>query len=125
MSQLNLVILQCSECTGPVGKGITLAFPYDAIKKTTSFNGETTAFTIPLREDAGWRKDPQNTLKMWQAPSRCDLIQVLSRLSGLQILGDWTTWYETVALDNVLIRNVKAQLPLCALSRPDASLCKC
>lgn len=124
-SNLNLVVLQCSECTGPVGKGITLAFPYDAIKKTTSFNGETTAFTIPLREDAGWRKDPQNTLLPWKAPSRCDMIQVLSRLSGLQILGDWTTWYETVALDNVLIRNTKAQLPLCALSRPDASLCNC
>lgn len=54
------------------------------------------------------------------------MIQVLSRLSSLDILGDWTTWYETMALDNVQILNTKTgQIPVCAMSRPDASICTC
>lgn len=48
-------------------------------------------------------------------------MQVLSRLSGLRILGDWTEWYETVAIDSVQISNLRAQLPLCSMTMPDAS----
>lgn len=100
-----------------------LVFPISAAQGT--FSGSTTTFTIPLMEDKGWLKDPQNILIAWKAPSKCDLIQVLSRLSSLRILGDWTNWYESVALDNVGLFNVKGQLPLCAMQRPDASVCKC
>jgi len=96
------VELECTSCVGPVGKGITLAFPISAL---TPFSGAATAFKIPLLEGKGWLKDPQNSLLGWTAASQCDVIQVLSRLSSLRILGDWTTWYETVALDNVKITN--------------------
>jgi hypothetical protein len=53
------------------------------------------------------------------------MIQVLSRLSAMRILGDWTAWYESVALDDVQFANTKGQLPLCAMQLPDASVCLC
>jgi hypothetical protein len=80
---------------------------------------------IELLETVNWLKDPQDSLKQWSPPSRCEFIQVLSRLSGLRILGDITTWYETVALDNVFLSNNKNIVPVCAMGRPDASVCTC
>lgn len=120
----NLVILECANCVGPVGPGITLGFPIKNLPYI-QFTGAPVQYTIPLLEGAGWLKDPQNTLLKWTTPSKCDMIQVLSRLTSFQILGDWTTWYESVALDNVQISNTKGQLPLCAMSIPDASICTC
>lgn len=121
----HLVELECATCPGPVGVGITLAFPISAHDSGTAFTGDAKEFTVPLLEGKGWIKDPQNTLQRWGAASKCDVISVLSRLSGLRILGDWTTWYESVALDDVIIANTKAQLPLCAMSKNDASVCSC
>ena len=77
-----------------------------------AFTGQPLQITIPLKEQGlgshgGWVKDPQNALLPWSPASQCDVIQVLSRLSKISILGDWTTWYETVALDDVRIANTK------------------
>mmetsp|Transcript_23772 Transcript_23772/g.34033 ORF Transcript_23772/g.34033 Transcript_23772/m.34033 type:complete len:387 (+) Transcript_23772:25-1185(+) len=125
----NVVELLCASCTGPVTGGVRLGFPLAALLQASPgllLGGSAQTLTLPLREDAGWLKDPQNTLLPWSAPSQCELIQVLSRLSGFRILGDWTAWYETVALDNVQISNLKAQLPLCSMTMPDASNgCSC
>jgi len=119
-----LVILECDTCVGPVSQGITLVFPIN-VPRVGRYGGETKAFSIPLSENEGWLKDPQNTLKPWIPASQCDVIQVLSRLSNVQILGDWTTGEESIALDSVVISNKKALLPLCAMSRTDASICSC
>ena len=108
-SQVHVVVLECSACTGPVGAGIRLALPANALPIKGSFDGTATKFSIQLLEGAGWLKDPQNTLKSWTPASKCDLIQVLSRLSALRILGDWTTWYESVALDDVMFVNTKSK----------------
>ena len=122
---VSLVVLECAECPGPKRKGVKLVFPISASSTATTFSGITTDFTISLLEEAGWLKDPQNSLAKWEAPTKCDFIQVLSRLTAVRILGDWTTWYESVALDNVRILNTKGQLPYCSQLRPDASLCDC
>jgi hypothetical protein len=109
-----------------VGKGITLIFPLSTALQATPFSRDGTTFTLSLTEGAGWLKDPQNVLKKWTVPTRCDLLQVLSRLSSVDILGDWTTWYETMALDSVQIQNTNAgKIPVCAMSRADASICSC
>jgi hypothetical protein len=136
------VILQCASCVGPVTKGITLVYPISALLQP--FTGAPTRISLSLLETAGWLKDPQNTLKAWTAPTKCDMIQVLSRLSSVSILGDWTTWYESVAIDTVQFMNLKSkfyscycvfiylfnvcgcvvgQLPLCSMTMPDASIC--
>ena len=121
-AQANLVELDCAQCEGPVGAGITLVFPLSAALATTPFKGEATTFTLPLTEGAGWLKDPQNTLKKWEPPSKCDMIQVLSRLSSVHILGDWTTWYETVALDNVQFYNIMSKYRSCGDASPVVSV---
>lgn len=121
-SNTPVVILECATCVGPVGPGITLVYPISALKNGAP-GPSPTLYTIPLDETKGWLKDPQNSLLSWGAPSKCDIIQVLSRLSAVKILGDWTTWYESVAIDNVQFLNLQSQLPLCSLTRPDASLC--
>lgn len=123
--ETSLVILECDECNGPLRKGIKLVFPISASTTAKAFNGDSTEFSIPLLENAGWLKDPQNALSKWTTPTQCDMIRVLSRLSSMRILGDWTTWYESVALDEVKITNLKGQLPYCSQLRPDASLCDC
>jgi hypothetical protein len=141
----NVIILECESCDGPVRKGITLGYNIGTLKRSPNgpFNGTPMTISVPLHESSGWVKDSQNSLKSWTKPSKCDMIQVLSRLSKIMILGDWTRWYETVAIDNVQISNLKSkitdnylvfrflffslldQLPLCSQLRPDASICEC
>lgn len=116
---VNLVELECKECG--YNTGIRLAHRFSKIH----FTNKIAHFKLELLETANWLKDPQNSMKPWSAPSRCEFIQVLSRLSGIRILGDITTWYETVAIDNVGLSNTKNIVPACAMSRPDASVCTC
>lgn len=108
----NVVIFECASCVGPVGPGITLGYNLAALAKSPNgaFTGSPMKITISLIENGGWLKDPQNVLKPWFKPSQCDVIQVLSRLSRIRILGDWTTWYETVAIDNVQIANTQGTM---------------
>jgi hypothetical protein len=124
-----VVLLECAECDGPVSKGITLAYRLSTLTASPNgaFLGKPQRLSIALKEGTatGWLKDPQNALTDWTAASQCDLVQVLSRLSKVSILGDWTTWHETVALDDVKVVNTKGKLPLCAMGRPDASICTC
>lgn len=122
-----VMLLECAECEGPVGQGITLGVTMSTLRSSANgaFTGDSKRFSMPLQEGVGWVKDPQNSLLSWSAASQCDIIQVLSRLTAVRILGDWTAWYETVALDDVLISNNKERLPLCAMARPDASICTC
>jgi len=121
----SLVELECMDCAGPVGPGIKLIYPIKASAAALNFVGKTTKFSVPLLESSGWLKDPQNVLLKWSAPSVCDMIQVLSRLSSIKILGDWTVWYESIALDEVRLVNTEAKLPVCSMIRPDASICNC
>lgn len=125
--RVNVIELHCETCDGPVGKGITLGYSIDQLRNSPNgiFTGAPKTITISLNEHGGWLKDSQNSLVPWTKPSQCDMIQVLSRLSKIKILGDWTSWYETVAIDDVQIANTKAQLPLCSMIMPDASVCIC
>jgi len=119
-SGLHLVEIHCAECN--TNRGVTIAFPVSA---ATPFTGSTTSYSISLVESAGWIKDPKNTLLEWPAPTQCEFIEVLSSISSIRILGDFTSWYESVALDQVHLKNSRAQLPICAQQRPDASQCTC
>lgn len=121
----HLLEIECKLCPGPVSMGVRLAFPISAYAGADSYAGDSMRFTVPLLEGKGWLKDSQNTMTPWTAASKCDVIAVLSRLSALRILGDWTTWYESVALDDVQIANTRGQLPLCAMATNDASVCTC
>ncbi|KAF0700346.1 Aste57867_9159 [Aphanomyces stellatus] len=96
-----LVILDCATCN--LNAGVRLAWPQAA--STPLFTGAVQTFTIPLVETAGWLQDPKNTLLAWVPPTQCHLMEVLTKLSGLSILGDFTQRYETVALDAVVLQH--------------------
>ena len=115
-----LVVLECDVCA--LNTKTTLSFPLSAVG---GWDGSTKTFSLPLTEDGGWLQDPENTLTTWSAPSKCSFIEVLSNISRLKILGDHTSWYESVGLDNVSFKNLKGQLPICAQGSPDATICSC
>ncbi|GMI32407.1 hypothetical protein TrCOL_g8022 [Triparma columacea] len=120
-SQSYLVELYCSKCA--TNTGVTISYPLSA----TSFDGTTKTFSISMKETGGWLRDPENTLQAWTVPTKCDFIEVLSGLTHVKILGDFTKWYESVSIDNVSFKksNAKSNIPVCAQGSPDASSCTC
>lgn len=105
------VMLDCATCA--YGEGVTLGFPLEQF----GFTGTTVTLTVSLVESV-WRKDPHNTLNVdWVAPSKCELVEVLSKLSAIRILGDFTTGRESVSLDNVRIIAGSGKHNTCEASR--------
>ncbi|KAG7401658.1 hypothetical protein PHYBOEH_011612 [Phytophthora boehmeriae] len=108
----HLVELECSTCAQY--KGITLAMPLSPV---FSYDGTTTQFRLPLNERAGWVKDPKNILASWKPTNQCEFVSVLTGLSALRILGDFTRGYESVALDTVILRHGPGQPVPCYTSK--------
>lgn len=93
-----VVVLECDSCNS--GTGVRLVMPAG---KHVELNGKTQQFRLPLKESE-WREDPKNTLitlDRWGTPTQCEMVEVLSGLTRVQVLGDHTQWYESVALDGV------------------------
>lgn len=130
-SQMNslksgLVELYCEYCDGPYQhKGIRLFYPLFNLKQNTLSLSTSIQFSLQLNVGAGWYKDPQDLMKQNIPASKCDFLQVLSRLSDVRILGDFLYSGETVALDDVALVNFKPEIPLCAMTKSDASVCTC
>ena len=122
--ELNLVEIHCAKCS--LNQGETYGFP---LKATKGFFGETTSFSFLLHESEGWLKDPKSTKLDWIIPTKCEVIEMLSGISSIRILGDFTTWYESISIDNVKFSVDKAddryQLPVCAQIQPDGRRCNC
>jgi len=104
----DLVVLECKTCDQ--NKGVRLV--YQMAKNHVKFDGRTTSFEVPFTEK-NWLKDPKNVLLDWAPPADCELIEVLSHLTSLNILGDHTRWFETVSLDDVSmeVASNSAELP--------------
>jgi len=107
----NLVTLDCASCN--INAGIRLAFPLRGQTNSVSFDGTTQKFVLKLDEKSGWLKDPKNVLFSWLPPTQCEFVEVLTKLSGLQILGDFTKRYETVSLDSVSLYHGPGQPLAC------------
>lgn len=118
----NIVEIHCKKCN--YYKGITIGYPLLAVG---GFDGNVKLFRIDFTEISGWMKDPKNTLMKWTTPTKCEFIEVLSAISSLKILGDFTNRHESVSMDDVKfrIRGEKSQIPPCAQRTPDASKCIC
>lgn len=94
--QAALVVIECATCNS--GSLIRLARFADA--SSIVLDGKSKTITIPLTENE-WKEDPKNTLQEWGNPTKCEMVEVLSGITSIKILGDHTKWYESVALDNV------------------------
>ena len=97
---LNLVEIYCATCD--LRRGVTIGFPLSATK---AFTEVIQTFSVPMHESAGWLKDPKNTLLPWTSVSQCEFLEVISNISSLKILGDFTKWYETMCIDDVQFRS--------------------
>ena len=121
---LNLVQIYCATCD--VFQGVTIAFPLSKVQK---FDGNTTNYSLSMLESSGWVKDPKNTLLEWTIPTRCTFIEVLSGITNVKILGDFTNWYESVGIDNVRWKSAPSKgrylMPVCAQQTPNARICSC
>lgn len=106
-----VIIIECASCAS--GSGIRLVKYADAT--LLPLDGKAREVSIPLTEGV-WRKDPKNTLLSWQAPTQCEMVEVLGAVSSLRILGDHTRWYESVAIDRVAYVAGTAGVPLACAS---------
>lgn len=104
--QGHLVELECSTCAQ--NSGVKLAMP---LSNAFTFDGSVTQFRLPLLPEAGWVKDPKNILQPWPQPKACELVSVLSALTSIRILGDFTRGHESVAIDTVQLRHGPSGLP--------------
>lgn len=121
---LRLVEIVCDTCN--LNRGITIGFPLNSLDP---FAQGITKYTIPMHESAGWLKDPKNVLLSWTEVSQCEFLQVISNISSLKILGDFTKWYETVSIDDIQFRSAEPlqerNIPKCAQWSSDATDCRC
>lgn len=95
-SDVHEVIMTCDACDN--GKGITLATRPGYLK----FTGATKRMIVPMSESV-WVKDPKNVNMQWPASTKCELVQVLTQLSSIRILGDFTQRHESVSIDTVAL----------------------
>lgn len=99
----DLAVLECRSCAQHAG--VQLVWRADG-----AFTGEVREFSLPLTEKAGWLINPKNDLLEWVKPDKCTFIEVLSNLSRVKILGDFTKWHESVGLDNVKLTSGKGEI---------------
>ena len=95
-----LVTMECGTCGG--GAGVRLGvFPWPGGHvRSATVEASTRTIEIPM-SPAYWRRDPRNSLAAWGNVSDCEFAGVLSAVSRVTVLGDQTSYYETVAIDNV------------------------
>ncbi len=129
----HVVYLECATCRSvPAARdnsgrpGVRLGIPVRVVFPRGLSLGQDVPVALNLTERAGWVEDSKDSLRAWVPPSRCTFLQVLSRLSGLSILGDYTKYYETMSIDNVaMVANPSGRLPMCAQGSPEAQQCVC
>lgn len=78
------------------GDGITLAYNTGAFAANTWFHA-----TAPLTETSGWYIN--TTLGGGTVPTKTQFQDVLSDVTSLEILGDFTTYADVTTLDNVVL----------------------
>jgi len=98
MKTTYLIKIECSTCT--LNHGITLLFPLD--NDNYYFNGKTIkSMKIHIHENSGWVKDSKSSIIENKKPTVNEMIEVLSNISNIYILGDFTNGIEIIGIDNI------------------------
>jgi len=63
------------------------------------FDGRTMQVVVPMLPSQ-WRLDPKSTIAEWVRPTACELYDVLSAISAVEVAGDLSLGAEVVALDS-------------------------
>ncbi len=101
-----LVELDCASCGGR--SGVTLGH-YTTVEVLQGLFSSPRETAIPLVPTA-WRRRPATLNAAWLPVSECELVAVLSGLTGLRIRGDITREHEAVGLDTVAFTVAQAEL---------------
>merc|ERR1712137_896754 len=99
-SPLDWVTLECAVCDG--GRGTKLVRYID---DTLKWDGSERYVEMRLHPSECWRRHPLN-VAFWSSEKfadECEIAGVLTGLSRLAILGDWTKGGEGIAIDDVTI----------------------
>jgi hypothetical protein len=92
-----LVELLCASCGGR--NGVRLGH-YATLAELAPIITAPAVVRIPLVASQ-WQRKPDTITEAWKPVSECELLTVLSGLTGLRIRGDLTPDHEAVALDSV------------------------
>lgn len=101
-----LVELDCASCGGR--SGVTLGH-YTTVEVLQGLFSSPKDTAVPLVPTA-WRRRPGTLNAAWLPVSECELVSVLSGLTGLRIRGDITREHEAVGLDTVSFTVAQAEL---------------
>lgn len=95
---LDWITIECSSCN--TGRGLRVVRFVD---DKFYWDGDERNIEVELLPTAGWMKDPLNTAGTFRHATECEIGAVLTDVSRVAILGDFTRGGEGVALDNVKI----------------------
>lgn len=101
-----LVELDCASCGGR--NGVTLGH-YTTVAVLQGLFASPKETAVPL-VPTSWRRRPATLNAAWLPVSECELVSVLSGLTGLRIRGDITREHEAVGLDTVSFTVAQAEL---------------
>merc|ERR1712113_582028 len=99
-SPLDWVTLECASCDG--GRGTRLI---RFIDESLQWDGSEQNVALRLHPTEFWRRDPLNSAHWmeYQFAKECEIAGMLTGLTRLAILGDFTRGGEGVAIDDVTI----------------------
>jgi len=95
-SPLDWVTLECASCDS--GRGIRLV---RFMERLFDWDGSERQVELRLSTNDLWKRDPWNVLLPYTYATECEIAAVLTNLSRVAILGDFTRGGEGVAIDDV------------------------
>lgn len=117
---LDWVTIECASCNSGQGARI-VRFVDDRIM----WGGSERAVEFRLLPVGGWMRDPLNSALDFTFATACDIAAVLSNVSRVAILGDFTRAGEGIAIDNVaIIQAPQAEQPSFPLHCQRGCTCK-
>merc|ERR1711920_288467 len=101
---LDFITLECSSCNS--GRGLRIVRMAD---NGLEWDGSERVIEVPLLHGNFWKRDPKNPALTFTDATECEIAAVLSGLTKVKILGDFTKAGEGVALDDVSIGSSSTQ----------------
>jgi len=98
-SRLEWLVLECAACES--GRGIRLVKLAEG--NQDAWDGSERRVSLNLHPRELWQRDPFNPVLDFEYATECEIAAVLTNLSRMAILGDYTRAGETVAIDDVEI----------------------
>jgi len=96
-SRLEWMVLECATCES--GHGIRLVKLAELSQD--AWDGSERRVSLNLHPRELWQRDPLNPVLDLEFATECEIAAVLTNLSRIAILGDYTRTGETVAIDDV------------------------